>query len=521
MKTIVSLTLLAGALAAALPAAAESVAPLSWTACGAAAPDVASRTECARLIVPRDYADPTSGTLELDVVRVVADSARGDRHDGTLLLEPDEFADPVRVAVPAMAASWRAGDDAWRELSRRMDLVGLAPRRMDDAQGHDCLSATAALPRHRTLGIDMTDANFAAADQLAVAIAAACRNDPMHDRIGTEPRIADIERLREALGQERLHILATGRGGWVAARYAERHPRHVDRLVLDGSWDIDGSVAEAMEARIAERGRTLRRAISDLVEAPARYGWGSDAADVRARIARIPPAWRAAWGPGMVDAVHVAAALAMGRQLDADAGLTAAALGDALATAPLAPDAVIARDVRAAAASLLAAGDRQGDADAYGFGPRAVDAAPARIASVFAARCNDGYWGADSRYWHERMRELDASWPGSVGNELFQGMVCSYWPGAFGPSSVPVLMRSFLMVHAEFDAEAPLRGAAMSMQTHANAKLVVARGLRGHSVATRHDRPCVSGAVARYLGEGVLPSMPLTNCRPPENPPAK
>lgn len=517
MKTL-SLTLVAAALALALPASAESVAPLTWTACGPAlgAPaDVAARTECARLPVPRDYADPSAGMLTLDVVRVVADHGRGERHDGSVFLEPDEFDDDTGRSVTAMASAWRDGDGSWIDVARRLDLVGLAQRRMDDAGGHDCLTATAALPRHASLGTDAGDAALDTAEALALAIATACRNDPMHAHIGMEPRLRDLERLREALGQETWHLYGAGRGGWVAARYASRHPRHVDRMLLDGTWDVDGSVAEAMELRIAERGRALRRAIAALADEPLRFDVGS--ADVHARIARLPSALHAAWAPRIVDVHHLVAVLAMGRLLDGDPSLSPAMLRAALATARVGTTDDDDRAVREAAASLLAGATAR---DPYGFGPRAAGAAPAVVASVFATRCNDGYWGKDPGYWRQVTREMREAWPSSVGDELVQGMVCSQWPGAFGPSWLPTLQRPFLMVHAEFDGDAPLRGAALTMQTHGQAKLVVARGLRAQAVATRHDLPCVSTAAGRYLADGVLPTAALTNCAPPATPPS-
>jgi len=99
-------------------------------------------------------------------------------------------------------------------------------------------------------------------------------------------------------------------------------------------------------------------------------------------------------------------------------------------------------------------------------------------------------------------------------------MVCSEWPGAFGPSSFPNLegVPAFLMVHAEFDDEAPLRPAVMMSQGHANANMVVARDLRAHGVLARRDRPCVSELAGRFLLDGVLPAAKLTNCRLPSPP---
>lgn len=512
-----SLGLLTAALLTTLPATAESSASLAWHSCGTPsglASGVAARTECARLTVPRDHFHPQGDTIDLDVVRVRANGERGARHDGSVLLEPDEFGDAVDRSVAAVASSWLEGGDAWRDAAGRLDLIGLSPRRME-AGGHDCLSATSRLPRHASLGTDATKANLTTAEGLARAIATACQNDAMHAHIGMRPRVEDIEHLREALGQPRLHLLGTGRGGWVAARYAERYPANVGRMLLDGTWDVDGSVVEAMEARVEERGRTLRRAISALTSAPERYGWGGDESEIHARIAMLPPSVWSAWSHGVDGVDELSAVLAMGRVMERDPSMAAHDLRRALTTVRLATGGEDDRAARRAAGLLLDRLEAGHVNDAYGFGPRAGTAEPARIASAFAARCNDGFWGTGRTYWRERTRQLREAWPSSVGNETFQGMVCNEWPGAFGSTSVPMLdgVPAFLMVHAEFDGEAPLRNAAMALNAHDNAKMVVARGLRAHGVALRHDWPCVSTAAARFLADGVLPDAKLTNCR--------
>jgi pimeloyl-ACP methyl ester carboxylesterase len=521
-----SLTLVAAALVATFPASAESIAPLTWRACGATtipSGDVAARTECSSLLVPRDYANPGAGTISLDIIRVAAAGERGERHDGTLLLEPDEFADTIDRSVPAMASGWLSGDESWRKVARRLDLVGLAPRRMDDADGRDCVSATRQLPRYASLGTDTSFTNFMVAEDLARAIATACQNDPMHAHIGMRPRIQDMDRLREALGQSKLHLLGIGRGGWVATRYAERYPQNVGRMLLDGSWDADGSVAEAVEARVHERGRTIRRVISALIAAPDRYSWGTDANVIHQQLGKMPSSVYSAWIRSIASVDDLSAALALGRLLERDAAMSTQGLRSLLPTMQLATDVDGDRAVRSAAARLLKVLDaeRNGNGDPYGFGAHAVGLAPALVATAFAARCNDGAWGTSHSYWRERTRELHVAWPSGVDNETFQGMVCSEWPGAFGPTSVPVLdqVPSFLMLHAEFDDEAPLRNAAMMLQGHGNASMVVARGLRAHGVIARTDRPCVSAAASQFLADGTLPSVKLTNCRLPTSTP--
>jgi pimeloyl-ACP methyl ester carboxylesterase len=340
----------------------------------------------------------------------------------------------------------------------------------------------------------------------------------MHAHIGASARIKDMDMLREALGESRLHLVGVGRGGWVATRYAERYPDRVGRVLLDSTWDIDGSVVEAMEARVEERGRTIRRSVATVTDAPERYGWGTEPMDIHRRIGALPRWTREAWAGRIANVPDLLAVLAMGRLLEHDASLTVDGLRASLATTRLSGNDDDDQAARKSAGKLLDEIGTGLGTDTYGFGTRASGSSPSQIASVFATRCNDGSWGTKQRYWRQRTHELRDAWPFSVGNETFQGMVCSTWHAAFGQSQVPVLAPSvsILMAHAEFDDEAPLRHAVLGLHGHVTAKMVVARGLRAHGMAIRSDRPCVSEVTGRFLAEGILPANKLTNCAMPD-----
>jgi pimeloyl-ACP methyl ester carboxylesterase len=49
-----------------------------------------------------------------------------------------------------------------------------------------------------------------------------------------EDYTADLERLREAIGLDRMDLLGHSFGGLVAASYAAAHPDRVRRLIVDG-----------------------------------------------------------------------------------------------------------------------------------------------------------------------------------------------------------------------------------------------------------------------------------------------
>jgi pimeloyl-ACP methyl ester carboxylesterase len=73
----------------------------------------------------------------------------------------------------------------------------------------------------------------------------------------TEATVADLDRLRQALGVDKLALDGTSYGTYVAERYALAHPQRVTRLVLDSvvpHGDLDPLYAVALRAG----GRVLR-----------------------------------------------------------------------------------------------------------------------------------------------------------------------------------------------------------------------------------------------------------------------
>ncbi|EJZ9620328.1 alpha/beta fold hydrolase, partial [Escherichia coli] len=57
--------------------------------------------------------------------------------------------------------------------------------------------------------------------------------------IGSNEAVYDIDRIRQALGDEQLTAVAYSYGTQIAALYAERFPSSIRSIVLDGVVDID------------------------------------------------------------------------------------------------------------------------------------------------------------------------------------------------------------------------------------------------------------------------------------------
>jgi proline iminopeptidase len=76
--------------------------------------------------------------------------------------------------------------------------------------------------------------------------------------LGLGAQIADIERIRQILGEEKLIIIGHSFGGFLASLYAAEFPEHVEALVLIAPADVlvmpqpDGGLFEAVRRRLPD-----------------------------------------------------------------------------------------------------------------------------------------------------------------------------------------------------------------------------------------------------------------------------
>ncbi|WP_435604230.1 alpha/beta hydrolase [Streptomyces sp. bgisy130] len=206
---------------------------LTWRPC--AEPGGLSGQECARLPVPLDYRDPDGPQIGLAVTRVRSERPAARR--GTLLVIPGG---PGGSGVQRLAAK---GPALRKAMAGAYDLVSFDPRGVGGSTRASCELDPA--DRHLVTlrswpGPDgEIDANVARARRVAEA----CRRHggAVLRSFSTVNEARDIDRLRRALGEEKLSAWAYSYGTYVGAVYAQKFPRHTDRWVLDSSGDPDPS----------------------------------------------------------------------------------------------------------------------------------------------------------------------------------------------------------------------------------------------------------------------------------------
>ena len=187
--------------------------------------------QCTTVAVPRDYADPRAGSIELAAARLPARDP--DRRIGSLVINPGG---PGLSGVQALAGAAQVISPEVRDV---FDLVGVDPRGVGGSTAVDCVSDS-ALDAWRSPGYDLqapTGPGRRAAQ--ASAIAAACARDVggLLPYLDTMSAARDLDILRSILGEERLTYLGVSYGTELGATYGELFPRRVGRMVLDAGLD--------------------------------------------------------------------------------------------------------------------------------------------------------------------------------------------------------------------------------------------------------------------------------------------
>jgi pimeloyl-ACP methyl ester carboxylesterase len=202
------------------PASTSTV--LAWGPCG----DGAAGWECATLAVPRDYADPTGPTIDVALTRLRAGSPA--RRIGALVVNPGGPGGGAVSFLHGYAAAFFPD-----ETRARFDLIGFDSRGVEASGQIDCRA-----------DLDTYDALDPSPDNAAewqawlaggrdYAAACAANAGALLPFMGTENVVSDMERVRVALGEEKLSFLGFSWGTNLGARYADRYPDRVRAFALD------------------------------------------------------------------------------------------------------------------------------------------------------------------------------------------------------------------------------------------------------------------------------------------------
>ncbi|MGW4804612.1 alpha/beta fold hydrolase [Kitasatospora sp. NPDC004272] len=469
---------------------------IAWGACPAEVAHQAGGLDlsCGTLEVPLDYRHPDGPKITVTVSRLAA-TDRAQRH-GVLLLNPGGpalggLAMPATMAA-ALPASVRAD----------YDLIGFDPRGVGHSTPQSCglpsPSVPAIFPYPAADG--SIDRNAAQAESYARKCAETLGASLTHFTTANTAR--DLDRIREALGEQKISYWGQSYGTYLGAVYRSLFQDRTDRMVLEGNVDPTKVWADTVAG-----------------------SWGQGMAERFPDAARVAAAQHDTLGLGATPDEVTRTYLALAARLDRTP-----------ATVPGTPtplDGALLRNVTYAtllhnetlpvaarfwrAAADLADG-RPTDADTAVLkqvlaDEPAVEGVPAdNQATMFMAiTCGDAQWPQDAAGYAKRTAADRAQWP------LTAGMPADIWPCAFWaePAEPPVAMtpgpRNTLILQNHRDNATPWSGALGMHAALGTGSALVGVDNGGHYVYGTGST-CADQATATFLTTGRLPAQDTTEC---------
>src|SRR4051812_5963749 len=198
--------------------------------------------QCATIVVPRDYAQPTGATLKIAAIRLKSSG----HHDGSLFINPGgpggSAIDYARAAKQVIPSSVR----------KHYDVVGYDPRGVGDSAPVRCVSG-GFLDRFNALDPLLSSQRQATIDA-AKQFAASCKTKAANllGHVATIDAARDMDVLRAIVGDPKLTYMGKSYGTYLGALYANLFPQRVRALILDGA--VDPAESSENSLRIQARG---------------------------------------------------------------------------------------------------------------------------------------------------------------------------------------------------------------------------------------------------------------------------
>ncbi|MEV7418334.1 alpha/beta fold hydrolase [Streptomyces sp. NPDC089919] len=246
---------------AAVPAdAASSATPegVTWQLCRDAAPDWNrndSRSECALVPVPVDYAKPAGRKIDIAVSRVKATGKR----TGAL------FGNPGGPGLAGTPSPYDLLGSRLAPMNEELDFIGIDTRgtgysaqiSCDTPESPEGESERAAFERQA----DAQRACIAKDRELALSIS-------------MENASRDMDRIRQVLGYRKINFYGNSGGTALGAVYRSMFDSRVDRMWLDSIMSPVGQNA-AITAQVAQNHAGYRRFFEWLAGKDATYHFGN------------------------------------------------------------------------------------------------------------------------------------------------------------------------------------------------------------------------------------------------------
>ncbi|MFD0211788.1 alpha/beta hydrolase [Streptomyces hirsutus] len=235
-------------------------AAIGWGRCEASGdtPAPGEEWQCGTLRVPLDWSEPDGGTIGLALIRA---KATGDDRLGSLLFN---FGGPGGSGVSMMPSYATTAS----KLRERYDLVSWDPRGVAASEGIRCRDDEEIQAAESVDSTPDTPAEEQAYLADAADFGKGCQESAgkLLAHVSTTDTARDMDRIRQALGDDRLTYFGISYGTELGGVYAHLFPKRVGRLTLDAV--VDPSADTVGHAENQTRG--FQRALDNYLKSTGR-----------------------------------------------------------------------------------------------------------------------------------------------------------------------------------------------------------------------------------------------------------
>jgi pimeloyl-ACP methyl ester carboxylesterase len=453
--------------------------------------------ECATIEVPVDYANPAGPKLSLAILRAPAKDPAV--RLGAVVVNPGG---PGQAFVERLATTYPVLSAGFSEATTKFDVVTFDWRGVGRSAPIGC-NDDALFDRLRATDLTLdTPGSVAAVSELRGALLACLgkADQGLLAAMNTENAARDLDRVRVALGEEKLNYLGFSYGTWLGATYASLFPEHVRAFALDSATVLAGD----LEGDIAKQAASYGLGIGRFAGACAKdatcklRGSGDAATDPSAVVARIA---------------------ALVAKAKSDGGLAAGprrlslvdlqfALADGLRTADF-PQ--LASDLAAAEAGDAAKLLDQADTVT---GRRADGHYDSSILGLLAIACVDQPFGVtqSTEAFQTFAASQRALHPSGADAALLPWALCTAWPYRRAAARTPIAAASApkaLVLAGRYDPITAYEQGAELVSLLANGSSLLTYEGDGHAAALHSQ--CVRDVVTRFLVDPTQPPV-KTSC---------
>ena len=464
-------------IAAAAPAELRSYysQQLEWTSCE-------TDFECAKVKVPLDYSNPDGDSIEIAALKL----ANKGKSKGSLLINPGGPGGSGYDFVKD------AGTTHFSEkLRANYDIVGFDPRGVKRSAPVTCLTDQERdASRAKIYNLD-TDAGLAQmlADNQVIAAKCEEKTGPVLGEVDTESAARDLDILRAAVNDTKLHYMGFSYGTFLGSTYASLFPDQVGAMVLDGAMDPSLSYEELTSGQAKAFEKALRAYVEHCLQSggcPLSGGVDAGIQQIRDVIAAFDANPVPAKDGRMVSASTLVTGMIVPLYNDDNWPLLTQALGAVLKNDP---------------SPFLRLADFNAERE-----PDGTYSSNSTFA-FSAINCLDYPMVTDTAGMRADDRQLRLDSPTFGKYFAFGGTNCKDWPYKSARTPGPVDYKGstdILVVGTTGDPATPVEWSSELRKQLGNAALLTWKG-EGHTAYGRSN-DCVATAVDSYLVDGKTPA---------------